>query len=49
MKVDKQTLDDLEFTTIQSWLKNLAISDSAKNQLDQLLPSSNRKEVIEEL
>lgn len=49
MKVDKQTLDDLEFTTIRSWLQDLAISESAKNQLGQLLPDSHRTEVIKEL
>ncbi|HIP31375.1 MAG TPA: DNA mismatch repair protein MutS [Crocinitomicaceae bacterium] len=49
MKIDKQTLDDLEFTTIQKWLQNYAISDSAKEKMQNLQPSSDREKVLSEL
>tara|TARA_R110002072_G_scaffold271987_1_gene432046 strand:- start:27989 stop:30118 length:2130 start_codon:yes stop_codon:yes gene_type:complete len=49
MKIDKQTLDDLEFTTILKWLSDHAISDSAKVKFHELSPSADRKEVLNEL
>ncbi|MBL1281001.1 MAG: DNA mismatch repair protein MutS [Fluviicola sp.] len=49
MKIDKQTLDDLEFTTIQQWLMNYAISDSAKEKLQNLAPNSDRQKILGEL
>lgn len=37
---DEQTLHDLEFTTIQSWLEDLGIGPTAKERLKTLQPSS---------
>ncbi len=38
---DQQTLKDLEFTTIQEWLMDYAIGDTAKEKLENLIPSSD--------
>ncbi|TXI85891.1 MAG: DNA mismatch repair protein MutS [Crocinitomicaceae bacterium] len=38
---DEQTLHDLEFTTIQSWLEELGIGPTAKERLRTLKPSSH--------
>lgn len=46
---DEQTLQDLEFTTIRSWLADYAIGSSAKERLSELLPSSNFEKVKREL
>ncbi len=37
---DQQTLQDLEFTTIQEWLEELGIGPTAKKRLRELSPSS---------
>jgi len=37
---DQQTLQDLEFTTIQEWLEELGIGPTAKKKLRELSPSS---------
>lgn len=37
---DQQTLQDLEFTTIQEWLEELGIGPTAKARLRDLMPSS---------
>jgi DNA mismatch repair protein MutS2 len=37
---DQQTLQDLEFTTIQEWLEELGIGPTAKKRLKELMPTS---------
>ncbi len=49
MKIDQQTIDDLEFPIIREWLSELAISDTVKKRFNQLSPQSNRKSIIESL
>lgn len=38
---DQQTLKDLEFVEIRQWLTDYAIGETAKNRLENLLPSSD--------
>lgn len=47
--IDAQTLKDLEFTTIQQWLHDFAISESAQKKLINLAPSNDFKLVEREL
>lgn len=42
---DAQTLQDLEFTTIQNWLVNFAVGETATARLENLAPSSDRTSV----
>jgi len=46
---DQQTLKDLEFTLIREWLTDYAIGDTAKNRLENLLPSSDFKAIKADL
>lgn len=46
---DKQTLMDLEFPTIINWLEKYAIGPSAKNRIQQLVPSNDFNAVEKEL
>lgn len=39
---DVQTLQDLEFTTLQDWLVSYAVGETAHKRLVELSPSSNR-------
>ena len=47
--IDGQTLRDLEFTTIQQWLFDFAICESAKTRLLDLTPSNNFENIVIEL
>ncbi|MBP6459671.1 MAG: DNA mismatch repair protein MutS [Crocinitomicaceae bacterium] len=47
--IDGQTLRDLEFTTIQQWLFDFAICESAKTRLLELTPSNNFENIVIEL
>ena len=49
LKVDAQTIEDLEFSTIRHWLSEFCISETAKNRLLQLSPSANREFVLKDL
>ncbi len=49
MKIDQQTLDDLEFPIIRGWLSKLAISTTVKEQFQNLIPHSDRNTIILEL
>lgn len=42
---DGQTLQDLEFTTLQEWLVEFAVGETARERLANLFPSSNRIEI----
>lgn len=46
---DQQTLKDLEFTVIREWLTDYAIGDTAKDRLENLLPSSDFKAIKADL
>ena len=46
---DAQTLQDLEFTTIQNWLVNFAVGETATARLANLAPSFDRTSVQKEL
>ena len=39
---DEQTLQDLEFTTIQEWLVDFAVGETARERLAHLSPSPNK-------
>jgi DNA mismatch repair protein MutS2 len=41
---DEQTLQDLEFTTIQEWLVEFAVGETARERLATLSPSPNKLE-----
>jgi len=45
MSVDLQTLSDLEFNTIQSWVKDYAKQPTAAERLTRLQPISNFGEI----
>ena len=47
--IDAQTLKDLEFTMIQSWLAEYAIGPTASNRLSNLLPITDFKIIVVEL
>ena len=49
MNIDQQTLEDLEFTTIQTWLQAFAIGPTAHEALGKLAPLKERKTTIAEL
>ncbi len=49
MKIDKQTIDDLEFATIRVWLSNYAVSTTVKKQFASLTPSSEYSKIIQSL
>lgn len=42
---DVQTLQDLEFTTIQDWLVGYAVGETAHKRLEELTPSSDRRAI----
>jgi len=42
---DEQTLQDLEFTTLQEWLVEFSVGETARERLATLSPSQNRKEI----
>ena len=42
---DGQTLQDLEFTTLQDWLVEFSVGETARERLANLTPSSNRPEI----
>lgn len=42
---DVQTLQDLEFTTIQDWLVGYAVGETAHKRLEELTPSSDRPSI----
>lgn len=46
---DEQTLHDLEFTTIRSWLVEFGVGNTTKERLANLLPSSNFTTIKAEL
>ncbi len=46
---DQQTLNDLEFPIIQSWLKNYALQKTAQKRLEELVPSNDFVKVKIEL
>ena len=47
--IDQQTLQDLEFTTIQGWLREFAIGPTARERLSQLQPIALLGEILSEL
>lgn len=49
MRIDEQTIKDLEFTTIREWLSEYAFGTTAKERLLSLEPSSNISFVTDEL
>ena len=49
MKIDQQTIDDLEFPIIREWLSRYSISTSVKEQFEVLAPLSDRFEIINSL
>ncbi|MDX2360951.1 MAG: DNA mismatch repair protein MutS [Crocinitomicaceae bacterium] len=49
MNIDQQTLEDLEFTTIQTWLQAFAIGPTAHELLGNLTPIKNNSETLAEL
>lgn len=49
MAIDQQTLKDLEFNTIQTWLTELTVGETANHRLANLTPLNSREEVILEL
>jgi DNA mismatch repair protein MutS2 len=46
---DQQTLQDLEFTTIQEWLEELGIGPTAKKRLKVLTPTADKNYLLLEL
>lgn len=42
---DVQTLQDLEFTTLQDWLVSYAVGETAHKRLEELTPSSDRQTI----
>ena len=49
---DTQTLQDLEFTTLQNWLVGFAVGDTARDRLEHLEPSRDKiavQKALEEL
>lgn len=42
---DVQTLQDLEFTTLQNWLSDFAVGETARKRLEELSPSSDKKAI----
>ncbi len=48
-KFDAQTLIDLEFNTIRSWLNNFAIGPTAQSRIESLEPTSDFKSIEIEL
>ncbi len=49
MKIDQQTIDDLEFPIIRGWLSNFAISETVKEKFSTLTPISDRERIINSL
>ena len=49
MKIDQQTLDDLEFTTIRTWLQGYVIGQTAHDRLGELVPIRGQKNVRDAL
>lgn len=49
MRIDEQTIKDLEFTTIREWLAEYAYGPTAQERLLQLTPSSDSKQVLADL
>jgi DNA mismatch repair protein MutS2 len=47
--IDNQTVIDLEFETIKSWLINFAINPTAKNKLANLQPTNDFQEIKNDL
>lgn len=44
--IDQQTLEDLEFTILRDWLQTFAIGPTCYNQLGQLSPIEEKKDII---
>lgn len=49
MKIDQQTIEDLEFTTIRRWLQGYTIGETAHDKLGKLSPIQGRKSVCDAL
>jgi DNA mismatch repair protein MutS2 len=49
MKIDQQTIEDLEFTIIRSWLQEYAIGPTAHERLGDLMPIRGQENIKAEL